>query len=116
MERAITEDRVAGIRSLLWAAIACAALLLLVAAWAATNDSGRYAVTLTVAAVVLVAVAGYSLHALRARDARARRGAIATGVLMIVLGVPAVQVWIGVVMAIAGLGLLFVILNREAER
>jgi hypothetical protein len=115
MEAAITEDRVTGIRLLLWLALACGVALLLFAVRAATHDSGQYAVTLTVVAVILLAVAGFALRALPERDTRARRGAIAAGVLMIVLAVPAVQVWVGIAMAIGGVGLLFVVLSREAE-
>lgn len=111
---AISEDRVTGIKLLLSVAIACAVVLLLFAVRAATNDSEQYAVTLTVVAVVLLAVAGFARRALPTRDVAARRAAIATGVLMILLAVPAVQIWVGIVMGIAGVGLLFVIFSKEA--
>lgn len=113
---AITEDRVTGIKALLSVGTACAVLVLLFAVRAATNDSGQYAVTLTVVGVVVLAVAGLALRALPARDARARRLAIAAGVLMLALAVPAVQIWVGIAMAIAGVGLLFVIFSTEAAR
>lgn len=113
---AITEDRVTGIKGLLGVAIACAVLVLLFAVRAATNDSEQYAVTLTVVGVVLLVVAVLALRALPARDTRARRLAIATGVLMLVLAVPAVQIWVGIAMGIAGVGLLFVIFSKEVER
>lgn len=113
---AIGEDRVTGIKALLSIAIVCAVLLLLFAVRAATNDSEQYAVTLTVVAVVLVAVAGFALRALPARDTTARRAAIATGVLMVLLAVPAVQIWVGIAMGIAGVGLLFVVFSPEVER
>ena len=57
-----------------------------------------------------------NLAALPARDARARRLAIATGVLMILLAVPAVQIWVGIAQGIAGLGLLFVLFGPEVQR
>lgn len=113
---AITEDRVTGLKALLSIAIICAVLVLLFAFRAATNDSEQYAVTLTVVGVVLVVVAGLALRALPARDTRARRLAIATGVLMIVLAVPAVQIWVGIAMGIAGVGLLFVVFSAEVKR
>jgi hypothetical protein len=116
MAPAITEDRVTGIKALLSTAIVLAILVLLFAVRAATDGSEQYAVTLTVVGVVLLAVAGFSLRALPARDVRARRGAIATGVLLVVLAVPAVQIWVGIAMGIAGVGLLFVVFSSEVER
>ena len=113
---AITEDRVTGIKLLLRLAIGLAVVLLLFAFRAATEGSEQYAVTLTVVGVLVLAAAWFSLRALPARDVRARRGAIVTGVLMVLLALPAVQIWVGIVMAIAGVGLLFVIFSREVER
>ncbi|RYJ05934.1 MAG: hypothetical protein EON52_08980 [Actinomycetales bacterium] len=113
---AITEDRVTGIKALLSVAIACAVVVLLFAVRSATTDREQYAVTLTVVGLVLLAVAGLALRALPARDVRARRLAIATGVLMILLAVPAVQIWVGIAMGIAGVGLLFVVFSKEVER
>lgn len=113
---AITEDRVRGIKGLLRVAVACAALMLLFAFRAATNDSEQYAVTLAVIGVAVLVVAVLALRALPARDARARRLAIITGGLMVVLALPAVQIWVGIAMAIGGLGLLFVIFSPEVER
>ena len=49
------------------------------------------------------------------RDIRARRGAIATGVLMLLLALPAVQIWVGLIMAIGGVGMIFVVLSKEVE-
>lgn len=116
MTAAITEDRVTGIKALLSVAIACAVVVLLFAVRAATNDSEPYAVTLTVVGIVLIGVAVFALRALPARDTRARRAAILTAVLMILLAVPAVQIWVGVAMGIAGVGLLFVLFGPEVQR
>ncbi|GAB6987627.1 hypothetical protein [Nocardioides pyridinolyticus] len=113
---AISEDRATGIKRLLMAGVACAVLVLLFAVRAATHGSGQYAVTLTVVGVVMLAVAVLALRALPARDTRARRLAVAAGVLMLVLAVPAVQIWVGIGMAIAGVGLLFVVFSTEVER
>ena len=115
MTAAITEDRVTGIKRLLWVALACA-VVLLVAAGLISGRNGQYAVTLAVVAVLVAAAAGFTLRALPARDARARRGAITTGILMVLLAVPAVQIWVGIVMAIAGVGLLFVVFSKEVDR
>ena len=73
-------------------------------------------VTLSVVGVAVLVVAVLALRALPSRDARARRLAIVTGGLMVLLALPAVQIWVGIAMAIGGLGLLFVIFSPEVQR
>lgn len=116
MTAAITEDRVTGIKGLLRVGVACAVLVLLFAFRAITNDSEQYAVTLTVVGIAVLVPAVLALRALPTRDARARRLAIITGGLMVALALPAVQIWVGIAMAICGLGLLFVIFSPEVQR
>jgi len=118
MEQAITADRATAVRRLLWVALGCALVLAGFAVAAGVGGNRQYATTLGISAVVLAAAAAAtlrSLRSLRGEGVRARRGAIVTGVLLLVLALPAVQVWIGLLMAIAGVGMLFVTLSREPE-
>jgi hypothetical protein len=114
MTDVIGADRAKGIRRLLYVAVACGVLLALFAVIAASSNT-RYAVTLGVSAAVLLASAGLTLRALPGRGAGALRGAIVTGALMLLLALPAVQIWVGLLMAVCGVGILFVALSKEVE-
>lgn len=115
MAELISADRAKGIKRLLWVALGCGLVTAVFAVFAATGGNKKYAVTLAVIAAVLVACSGYTLRLLPERDLRARRGALATGVLMLLLALPAVQIWVGLIMAIGGVGLIFVVLSKEVE-
>jgi hypothetical protein len=115
MGEVISADRAKGIQRLLWVALACAIVAAVFSVLAATGGNTPYSITLAVVAVVLIACSVYTLRALPERDLRARRGAIATGAMLLLLALPAVQIWTGLIMAIAGVGMLFVVFSRDAE-
>src|SRR6478735_4606060 len=115
MPELISEDRAKGIKRVLWVALACGLIAAVFAVLAAVGDNTPYAITLAVVAAVLLGSSGYTLRVLAERDQRARRGALFTGVMMMLLALPAVQIWIGLIMAIGGVGLIFVVLTKEVE-
>lgn len=111
----LSEARARGLRRLLWVALGLGVLLAAASGIAAGAGNGRYAVTLAVAAALVLAAAGLTLRALPARGRGARTGSIVTAVLLVVLAVPAVRIWLGLIMAVAGIGMLFVTLSAEQE-
>src|SRR4051812_37798980 len=115
MPELISDDRAKGIKRLLWVALACGTIVAVFAVLAAVGDNAPYAIILAVVAAVLFVSSGFTLRALPGRDLRARRGAIFTGVMMLLLGLPAVQIWIGLAMAIGGVGLIFVTISKEPQ-
>jgi len=115
MGELISPARAKGIKRMLWATLACAVLLVLFAVLAAVTGNTPYAITLAVVGALLLASAGFTLRVLPERGLRARRGAIATGVLMLLLALPAVQIWVGLIMAIGGVGMLFIVFSKEIE-
>ena len=115
METVLSEARAKGIKRMLWATLACAVLIALFAILAAVTGNTPYAITLTVVGAFLFASAGFTLRVLPERGIRARRSAIVTGVLLLLLALPAVQIWVGLLMAIGGVGMLFIIFSKEVE-
>ncbi|MGB0101434.1 MAG: hypothetical protein WBP61_14245 [Nocardioides sp.] len=112
----VEADRVTGITRLLRVALVCVGLLVVFVVLAANRGSSAYAVTLAVVVVVLLASTGLALRALSVGADSARTWVIVTAVLLIVLAVPAVQVWVGLAMAITGVGLLFLLFSNDHER
>lgn len=114
-DRDLTEERTRGIRRLLWVAVALGVVLLGAAALVLDAGRDRYAVTVLVDGVLVLAAASLALRLLRVGARAARPVAIATGVLLLVLAVPVAQIWIGIIMAVTAVGLLFVILSAEQD-
>jgi hypothetical protein len=111
----LSAARSRAIRRLLWVVVVLGVVLL--AASALVLDAGRerYAVTVLVDGVVVLLAATVALRLLAAGARAARAVAIATGVLLLLLAVPVAQIWIGIVMAITAVGLLFVIFAAEQD-
>jgi membrane associated rhomboid family serine protease len=115
MPELISPERAKGIKRLLWVALACGIMAAVFSVLAAGGGNTPYAITLAVVAALLIASSGFTLRVLPERDVRARRGALTTGVLMLLLALPAVQIWIGLIMAVGGVGMIFVVLSKETE-
>jgi hypothetical protein len=111
----LSEARAQGLRRMLLAVLALGAVLVLLAVGTAFAGAHRFAVVVGVIGLVLAGSSGVTLRALPERGALARRGCVVTAVLLIVLAVPLVSVWVGLVMAVAGVGLLFMVYAPERE-
>jgi hypothetical protein len=115
----LTDDRVKGVRRLLLITLTWAAVVVLLALpllfGAFESENRRYGVVLLVVAAVLGAAGGLSLRAVTTRAESARRLCILTGILTVILSVPLVSVWIGLLTAITGIGLLVVVVAPERE-
>jgi hypothetical protein len=111
----ISDDRAKGIRRLLLVTLGFVAVLVLLAILFLTGDYVRYGVVVLVIAALLGGAAWLSLTMLRSRSAAARRASILTGVLLVVLSVPLIPIWIGLLTVVTGIGLLVVILAPERE-
>ena len=114
-EGPLSDDRVRSMGRLLLVALVLAVVLVLAAVALLAGGAGRYGSIVLVSAVVLGVLAGLSLRLTRRRVPAARRMTIATGVAMVVLSVPLVEIWIGLLTAIAGIGLLVVTVAPERE-
>jgi len=114
-ELVISEDRAKGIRRLLLVTLGFAVVLVLLGILLATGDYGRYGAIVLVIAALLGSAAGLSLRMLRSRSAGARKASIVTGVMLVVLSIPLIPIWIGLLTVVTGIGLLVVILAPERE-
>lgn len=115
METVLSDDRARGLRRLLLAVAGLAGLLVLVAVVTAIAGAGRSAVVVGVIGVVLLASSGLTLRALVDRGPLAKRGCIVTAILLIVGAVPLVAVFVGLLMALAGVLLLFLLYAPERD-
>jgi hypothetical protein len=111
----LSEARTRGIRRLLWVTVALGVVLLAASALVLDAGRDRYAVTVLVDGLVVLAAATVTLRLLGSRARAARGVAILTGVLLLLLAIPVAQIWIGIVMAITAVGLLFVIFSAEQD-
>ena len=111
----LSADRARSIGRLLYVVLAFAVVLVVIAIALLLGDYERYGVIVLVIAVVLGGLGGLSLRAVRAGAANARRLVIATGVVTVVLSVPLVPIWLGLLTVITGIGLLVVTLAPERE-
>jgi hypothetical protein len=114
-EPVLSEPRAAGLRKILFVAVGFGGLLVLLAVAAAVAGVERFAVVVAVIGVALLVAAGGTLRALPGRGLAAKRGCLVTGVLLIVFAVPLVAVWIGLIMAITGVLMLFALYAPERE-
>jgi peptidoglycan/LPS O-acetylase OafA/YrhL len=111
----LTDDRVRSMGRLLIVALVLAAVLALASVPMLAGGYARYGSIVLGIAVVLGVLAGLSLRRTRRRDPAARRLTIVTGVVMVVLSVPLVPIWIGLLTVVAGIGLLVVTVAPEKE-
>ena len=114
-DETISADRARSIRRLLYVVLAFAVVLVVIAIPLLLGDYERYGTIVLVVAVVLGGTGGLALRAIRAGAANARRLVLTTGVLTVVLSVPLIPIWLGLLTVIAGIGLLVVTLAPERE-
>ncbi|KQW43972.1 hypothetical protein ASC77_21500 [Nocardioides sp. Root1257] len=111
----ISDERAKGIRRLLYVVLGFAVVLLALSLPLVLGDYVQYGVIVLAIAVVLGVLGTLALQSVRGRTAPARRLCIITGVATIVLSVPLIPIWIGLLTAITGVGLLVVVLAPERE-
>ena len=98
-----SEARARQLRVLLWAAVVVGGLLIGLATFALVlAGPSRYVVTLTVAAVLLLATAVTALRRLEDRGLPARWWSVLAGVLLMVLGLFLTSIALGVLPSILG--------------
>lgn len=111
----LTEDRAKGIRRLLYVTLGMAGIVGLLGLPLIFGSYRRYGLVVLVVALVLGALGGLSLRAVRHGSDSARRLCIVTGILTVVLSVPLIKLWMGLLTAITGIGLLVVVLAPERD-
>jgi hypothetical protein len=109
----ISADRARGIRVLVIVTLGFALVLLVLAILFLLHGSGAYGAIVLAIAVVLGALGLLTLRAVRDRAPQARRLAITTGVLLVVLSIPLMPILVGMLTVLAGIGLLVVVLAPE---
>lgn len=115
-ENTLSETRARGLRRLLLVVLALSCILMLLAVGTVAVGYLRSGLVVAVIGVALLASSGLTLRALPQRGRRARNGCILTGVLLVLCALPLVSVGVGLAMAVAGVGLLFVALGPDRER
>lgn len=111
----LTADRAKTLTRLLYVELAFALVVALLALPGILGEFEKYVVTLLVIAVVLGAVGGAALHAVRTRRGSARRLCIATAVVLILASLPLVAILVGLLTAVLGVGILVVTFAPERE-
>ncbi|GAA1807707.1 hypothetical protein GCM10009795_061100 [Nocardioides hankookensis] len=112
---AISDERAKGIRRLLYVVLGFALVLFLLGLPLVFGDYLQYGLIVLGIALVLAVLGGVALQAVRGRTGPARRLCIVTGVATVVLSVPLIPIWIGLLTAITGVGLLVVVVAPERE-
>jgi len=111
----LSDGRVRSMGRLLVVALVLAVVLLLVAVALLVGGAGRYGSVVLGIAVVFAVLGSVSLRMTRRRSPAARRLTIVTGVAMVVLSVPLVEILVGLLTVVAGIGLLVVTVAPEHE-
>ena len=111
----LTDDRATGIRRLLYVTLGFAVLLVLLALPLVLGDYQRYGLIVALIGVVLGASAGLALRAVLRRADSAKRLCVLTGALTILLSVPLIPIWIGLLTVVTGIGTLVVVLAPERD-
>lgn len=112
----MSESRARALRRLMLLTVGIAVVLAVVAVLLFLDEDYRaYAAVVLGVALAHGASAGFTLRALPARGEAARRGSIVTGALLLLLSLPLIGIFLGLITAVAGIGVLFVTLSREPE-
>jgi hypothetical protein len=111
----LSADRARSMGRLLVVDVVLAVVLLIVSLVLLATGAGRYGGIVLGIAVVLEVLGMVSLRLTRRRSPAARRLAIITGVAMLVLSVPLVEILVGLLTAVAGIGLLVVTVAPERD-
>jgi hypothetical protein len=114
-EQILSEDRAKGLRRLLYVILAMVVVLLLLGLPLVFGSYVRYGIIVIGIAVVLGVLGGLALQAVRAGSEKAKRLVIMTGVATLVLSVPLIPIWIGLLTAVTGIGLLVVMFAPERD-
>lgn len=111
----LSDDRARSIRRLLLVDLVFAVVLVLLAIPLVVGDYARYGAIVLGIAVVLGALGYLALRAVREQQPRARRLSIITGILLVVLSIPLMPIWIGLLTVVAGIGLLVTVFAPERD-
>lgn len=109
----MSAERSRGIRRLLILGVVFEAILAVFGVLMAANGYGRYGGVVLLITVVLAVTTTVALRALRDALPIRRRACILAGVLFVVLSVPLIPIWIGLLTALLGIGLLVVVFAPE---
>ena len=111
----VSDDGARGIGRLLLVTLVLVAVLVALAIPLLVGDYRVYGSIVLGIAVVLGVTASLARRAVRQRTPAARRLSIVTGALVLVLSVPLMPIWVGLLTAVTGIGLLVVTLAPERE-
>lgn len=114
-EKFLTDDRAKGVRRLLYVVLGFAVVLVVLGLPLVFGSYLRYGVIVLAIAVVLAVLGGLALRATRSGADTAKRLCVVTGVATLVLSVPLIPIWIGLLTAVTGIGLLVVTVAPERE-
>jgi hypothetical protein len=112
-EQFLSDDRATVLRRLLYVVLGFAVVLVVLGLPLVFGDYQFYG-SLVLGIAIVVGVLGWlTLGAVRAGAPGARRLCIATGAVTIVLSVPLVPIWIGLLTVITGIGVLVITFAPE---
>ena len=110
-----TEARAKAVGRLLIAVLVLAGVLVVLGVPLVLGDYRVYGSVVLAIAVVLAVLGWLSLRAARERRPVAHRLSIMTGVATIVLSIPLIPIWIGMITVIAGIGVLVMVVAPERD-
>lgn len=109
----LTEGRVKPLRRLLMVGLGLSAVVALLAIPLLVGDLVRYGVVVLVVAAALATAAWVTLRAVRDGAETARRLCVLTGALYVLLSLPLMPIWLGLLTVVLGIAVLFVTLARD---
>jgi hypothetical protein len=114
-EEPISADRARGMTRMLYLTLGVGVALVLLGLGLVAKSNPVYGAIVVGIAVVVGACGVLALRMLQTGAPPARRWSIATGVLLVVLSVPLIPIWVGLLTAVFGIGLLVVVVAPEKE-
>jgi hypothetical protein len=111
----LSDDRTKVLRRLLYVVLAFAVVLVVLGLPLVFGDYLVYGLIVLGTAVVIGVLGWLALGAIRDGAPWARRLCIATGAATIVLSIPLVPIWIGLLTVITGIGVLVITFAPEQE-
>lgn len=110
----MSESRARALKRLMLGTVGIAVVLVVIAGLLFLDEDYRgYATVVLGIALILASSAGFTLRALAERGDAARRGSLLTGALLLLLSLPLIGVFVGLITAVTGIGVLFVTLAKE---
>ncbi|WP_395695090.1 hypothetical protein [Nocardioides sp.] len=111
----LTERRARSLQRVLYLPLLFAVVLVVIAVLILSDELHPYGITLLVIATAFALSGGLALRAVRRGSERARSLCVLTGALLVSLSIPLIGIAVGLLTAVAGIGLLVVVFAPEQE-